>query len=236
MSKIFNSLLIIGAIIAVVGTAAYFMGSKIGIAFSEAELILTIGDQDEGYKEGGVVGTWTAENMLPGDGWAFDTSFVGLFNTGGVSGDHLEITCDFTVTEESPRLESDTDWNTDLNPDKMAKEMIIMKSIYYGTEDGTAFCINALSGERLSFFNPLGRYCVGVPSTENPHWKIEDKDEDGKITFFDLKNDKLDNLPPPNEGTFYIMNIMFSADASNDFQGDTFDLTMFFTSNEDASQ
>lgn len=235
MNKILNSLLIIGVTI-VAGTATYFMGDRIGITFSDAELVLKIRDQDEGYKEGGVVGTWRAENMLPGDGWAFDASFVGLFNAGSASGDHLEISCDFTVTEEDPCVESDDDCETNENPEKMAKEMIIMKSIYRGTENGASFCIDALSGKKFSSFNPFGRYCFNAISTENSDWKIKDWDEDGKITFLDLKNDKLDNLPPPNEEVFYIMDIMFSVGAGNDFQGDAFDLTMLFISNEDASQ
>ena len=241
MNKIFNSLLIIVVAIVVIGTAACFMGDKIGITFSDAELVLKIRDQDEGYKEGGVVGTWKAENMLPGDGWAFDAPFVGLFNARDISSNHLEITCDYTVTEEDPCLESDTDWNTNLDPDKMAKEMIIMKSIYHGIENGASFCIDTLSGERFSSFDPVKRKCIGIFPSENPDWKINDQPDengnyDGKISFFDLKNDKLDNLPPPNAEVFYVMNVMFANDAGNDFQGDAFDLTMFFTSNEDASQ
>lgn len=243
MTKIFNSLLVIGAVIAVVGTAACFMGDRIGVTFSDAKLILKIRDQDEGYKKGGVVGTWTAENMLPGDGWTFDESFVRLFNAGGISGDHLEITCDYAVADTCDQsdpnwLESDTDCETDSKSDEMAKEMIITKSVYYRRKTGNdaGFCVDALSGKKFLFFSPLGRFCFGAPSDENSDWKIEDQDGDGKITFSDLKSDKLDNLPPPNKKTFYIMDIMFASDAGNDFQGDTFDLTMSFTSNEDASQ
>jgi hypothetical protein len=61
-------------------------------------------------------------------------------------------------------------------------------------------------------------------------WKIEDKDSDGKITLYDLKNDPLTNLPPCNTAiaTFY-MALKFSEDANNDFQGDTLDLTMIFS-------
>lgn len=237
MSKIFNSLLIIGVTIVIVGTAACFIGGKIGIAFSDAELkLLVIRDQDEGYKKGGVVGTWKAENMLPGDRWAFDAPFVGLFNARETPSNHLKITCDYAVIEEEPCVESDTDCDTDEHPDKMAKEMIITKSIYHGTENGASFCIDVLSGKRSSSFNPFGRSCFGISSPENPDWKIKDKNGDGKISFYEFKNDALDNLPPPNAEVFYVMNVMFAADAGNDFQGDTFDLTMFFTSNEDASQ
>jgi len=53
-----------------------------------------------------------------------------------------------------------------------------------------------------------------------------------------LKNDELDNLPPPsNVGMYdYEMSVKFAETAGNDFQGDTFDLTMIFTLNQDASQ
>ena len=50
---------------------------------------------------------------------------VFLKNVGFVPSRTLEITCDYTVTEETPQAESDTDPNTDQHPDEMAKHMII---------------------------------------------------------------------------------------------------------------
>ena len=244
MKKILTSLSTIVITLAIVtaGALAYFTdwGNRIGTTFSEGELILKIRDQDERYKEGGVVGTWTAENMMPGDRWIFrtpffKTPFVGLLSEGDIQGDYLEIACNYSVIEEDPRLESDTAWDTDLNPDRMAEQIIITKSVYFGIEGQEngkrTFCVDALQGKKYRFFNPFRRSCFGVFSAENDDWKIEDLDEDGKITFLDLKNDKLDNLPPPNKRAFYIMDIMFDANAGNDFQGDAFNLEMSFTLN-----
>jgi len=61
---------------------------------------------------------------------------------------------------------------------------------------------------------------------------IVDFDEDGKKTFYDLKNSPVTGLPIPvvtDGGTFFRLSVKFSEDAGNDFQGDTFDLTMIFT-------
>ena len=239
MNKIFNSSFVIVAVI-IVGTIIYFTGwgSETGIAFSEGKLVLKIRDQDEKYKDGGVTGTWTVKNMMPGDRWVFKTPFlktpfVGLLNEGDELGNYLEIACDYTVTEEKPCFESDTDCQTNDHPEKMAEQLIITKSIYFGTEEQgdkkKKFCIDALEGKKYRFFNPHRRSCFGVFTSEDSNWKIEDLDGDEKITFLDLENDKLENLPPPNKKAFYIMDLMFDANANNDFQGDTFNLEMNFT-------
>ena len=238
---ILGSILIIGLVLVVAGTdtytGAFFVDVETSMdnTLSAGELDLKIRDQSEGYGDG-VTGTWTASEMKPGDEWEFDVPFAGLFNGGTVDGNHLEITCDYAVIEESPQTESDTQPDTNLHPEKMAKEMIITKSIYRGSTDDGKFCINALNGKKYTSFNPVYRYCFGTILGESSDWKIEDIDGDGKITFYDLKMDKLDNLPAPDEETTYIMDVKFSETAGNDFQGDTFNLTMIFTLNQDASQ
>ncbi len=91
-------------------------------------------------------------------------------------------------------------------PDDMAKQMIITSFQY----DGNDY----------------------LPS-------ITDFDGDGRKTFYDLKQVRVDNLPIPsivNGATFFRLSVKFSELAGNDFQGDTFDLTMIFTLNQDASQ
>lgn len=239
MKKILVSLSIIGVVagIAIGGTIAYFSDTETsaGNTFSAGTLDLKIRDQNEGYGHG-VVGTWTASDIKPGDEYEFSVPFAGLFNEGTIKGNHLEITDDFVVIEEDPCLEPDTDCYTDEHPEEMAKEIIITKSVYRGTENGSSFCINALNGKRYASFHASGRYCSGTILAISTDWQIEDIDGDGKITFYDLKTDKLDNLPAPNEETWYIMDVKFSDSAGNDFQGDTFDLTMIFILNQDASQ
>jgi len=239
MKRIIISLAFIAIILIIVigGTVAYFSDVEIskGNAFSAGALDLKIRDQDERYGNG-VTATWQAKDAKPGDEWNFDIPFIGLFNEGTLKANHLEITCDFSVIEEKPCIESDTDCQTDKHPEKMAKEMIITKAIYRGTENGKSFCLNVLNGKKYTSFHPTGRYCFGKILATSTDWKIEDKDNDGKITFYDLKTDYLDNLPPPDEETFYIMDVKFDETAGNDFQKDTFDLTMIFTLNQDASQ
>jgi predicted ribosomally synthesized peptide with SipW-like signal peptide len=92
------------------------------------------------------------------------------------------------------------------SPDDIAKQMIIIGFLYAG-----------------------GDY---LPS-------ITDVDGDGKKTFYDLKQAKVDNLPIPpvaNGANFFRLSVKFNELAGNDFQGDTFDLTMIFKLNQDASQ
>ena len=219
MKRILISLSIIGAVaaIAVGGTIAYFQDveTSTGNTLSAGVLDLKIRDGDETWGDG-VVGTWTADDVKPGNEYKFLVPLVLLSKTyNSIDADHLEITSDYAVEEENPCIESDTDCETNLHPDEMAKEMIITRCEYYD-----AVIINCLTDL-------------------NPDYRIEDKDGDGKITFYDLKNDKLDNIPPLGSGyTFgnFEMGVKFAETAGNDFQGDSFDLTMIFTLNQDASQ
>jgi predicted ribosomally synthesized peptide with SipW-like signal peptide len=205
--------ILIASLLAGSGTFAYFSDKKTstGNVFQAGTLDLKLMDNNEPWGDG-VTATWTATNMKPGDTLAFTVPFVALGRTGTVTPDHIEITCDYSVFEESPQTESDTDPYTNLYPDKMAKQMIITRCTYAGID------------------------CL---TDSNPDRRIEDKDLDGKITFYDLKNDKLDNLPIPpiaDGGNFFRLSVKFSEGAGNDFQGDTFDLTMIFTLNQHSSQ
>ena len=117
----------------------------------------------------------------------------------------------------------------------MAKEMLINRCVY--KED--AVCIDCLTGKKHIGYDPMNGTCVGSVLETRTDWQIEDQIPlDGKISFYDLKNDKLDNLPAvPNSPPFsFRMSVKFAETAGNDFQGDTFDLTMIFTLNQDASQ
>ncbi len=238
MKRILISLSIIGvvAVIAVGGTIAYFSDTETskGNTLTAGVLDLKVRDQDEFYRDG-VTATWTATDVKPGNEYAFLVPFVQLTKTyGSIDADHLEIGCDYSVKEENPCLESDTDCETNLHPGEMAKEMLITRCVY--KED--ARCIDCLTGKRHDGYDPLNGVCVGVVSETRTDWRIEDQNADGKISFYDLKNDKLDNLPPVTNimTPQFEMGVKFSESAGNDFQGDSFDLTMIFTLNQDASQ
>ena len=203
--QILLSIIAIGMIAAFLsaGTFAYFTDTETSsdntfTAGTFADLKLLDNDEDWGD---GVTATWTATDMKPGQEFLFSVKRVGLaYYSGTVPPDSLEITCDYSVIEESPQTESDTDPETNLHPDAMAKQMIITRFMYDGTD-------------YLS--------------------SITDFDNDGNKTFHDLKQTPVANLPlpttPPNGGTFFRLSVKFSENAGNDFQGDTFDLTMIFT-------
>ena len=205
MKRTLTGIVLIGivAMLAGAGIYAYFSDSETstGNVFSAGTIgdLKTI-DWDELTWRDGVTATWTATNMKPGDSFPFDVEFVGLARVvGTITPSSLEITCDYSVIEESPQTESDTDFHTNEHPDAMAKQMIITRFKYNGTDY--------------------------VDS-------ITDFDGDGQKTFYDLKNSPITGLPIPvvaDGGTFFRLSVKFSEDAGNDFQGDTFNLTMIFT-------
>ena len=216
--KILASWIIIAVVSALLGagTVAYFSDTErsSGNYFQAGTLDLKLSHSSNGPWTDGVTGTWTLSNMLPGDETPIGRVF--LKNFGSVPSRTLEITCDYTVIEETPRAELDTDPDTDQHPDEMAKHMIITY-IYYRDDE---ININCLTGQD-----------DGYPPNED--WKISDVDEDGKITLYDLKLDPLINLPSPdtqsNKITQFEMRIKFDENAGSDFIGDTFNLTMIFT-------
>jgi predicted ribosomally synthesized peptide with SipW-like signal peptide len=223
MKRILVSLSIIGVVaaIAIGSTIAYFsdVETSTGNTFTAGTMDLKVKDSNEDWRDG-VTATWMLSNMKPGDskyGW------VKVDNVGSVNANHLEVTCDYTVTEEDPPVESDTDPNTNEHPDTMAKEMVITSARY----DNGDYDINLLTGDNL----------LTGENENRADWRIDDVDGDGKITLYDLKRDPSDNLPPPNNDQYtFRMTVKFDENAGNDFQGDTLNLIMIFTLNQDASQ
>jgi predicted ribosomally synthesized peptide with SipW-like signal peptide len=202
-TKMLTAILVIGLVATMAGAGlyAYFSDTETskGNTFTTGTLDLKTMDWNELTWRDGVTATWTATNMKPGDSFPFDVEFVGLSRSGTITPGSLEITCNYSVIEESPPTEADTDPYTNEHPDTMAKQMIITRFKCNGTEY-------------------LG--------------SIVDVDGDGQKTFYDLKNSPLTGLPIPvvtDGGTFFRLSVKFSEDAGNDFQGDTFDLTMIFT-------
>lgn len=220
------------------GVMAYFSDTETssGNTLQAGTLDLKIRDQDEPWGDG-VTATWTASDMKPGDSYAFDVPFVGLKNVGSIAGNHLEITCGYEVDETTNPVESDTDPDTDLYPEEMAKQMVIIGMVYYND----AWKFNCLTGEKIdggdvSVVDGAWTVVDGSVVATDDKWKVEDKDLDEKVTLYDLSLDPLDDLTPPNGETHFVMSLKFSEDATNDFQGDTFVLTMIFTLNQDSSQ
>lgn len=203
------------------GTLAYFQDTETstGNIFTVGTMDLKVQDVDTDPWTDGVTASWTLPNMMPGDQVY---GHVDVDNIGSIDADHLEITCDYAVTEEVPQTESDTDPNTDLDPDWMAKHITITYAQYHDGDDD----IDLLTGKNA------------CDSCYNADWEIEDVDLDGRITLYDLKNDELDNLPAPDTIEQYTlkMTVKFDETAGNDFQGDTLTVTLTFTLNQDSSQ
>jgi predicted ribosomally synthesized peptide with SipW-like signal peptide len=204
------------AMLAGAGTYAYFSSTRTstGNTFTAGTLNLKLSNSSLGPWSDGVTGIWTLSNMMPGDETA--TASVFFKNFGSVASSTMEITCSYTVTEETPRAQSDTDPNTDQHPDEMAKHMIITTMIYRNDHVN----INCSTG-----------YDSYSKQTKD-EWKVNDANGDGKISLYELKLDPLVLPSPdtqPNKITQLDMSIKFDENAGNDFQGDTFDLTMIFT-------
>jgi len=191
---------------------------------------LKLSDQDEPEWQDGVSATWTATNMAPGDEFAFDGSFVKLRGKFPKKVDvgKVNISCNYTVEEESPQTEADTDPDTNDHPDEMAKYMVITRCIYKFTYQEEVWEIDCLTGELAT-----------IPGEETPveegyddRWQVQDVDGDGMQTFYDLKESPLINLPLLRKGggkeACFEMSVRFHEDAGNEFQGDTFNLTMIY--------
>lgn len=220
MKRILTSLMVIVSILAIsgIGTYAYFSDTEAvaGNTFIAGTFNLKIKDNDEPRRDGvPITATWTATNMKPGEVFSFDVPAINLWNDGTIPANHMEMSADYSVTEENPQTESDTDPNTNLHPDGMAKKLIITNCQYWDS---------------------VGINCLTDSDSKK---RIEDKDGDGKISFFDLYLDPLDDLPPiaPNGGMGgFQMSTKFDESAGNDYQGDTLNLNMYFTMNQDSSQ
>jgi hypothetical protein len=197
---------------------------------------LQIMDQDELYRNG-VTATWVAVDMKPGSSYDFFENFVQMRETVisiTLPPNHTEISVNYSVTEEIPCVESDTDCFTDQHPDEMAKHMLFTRCVY----KGDSFCIDCLTGKKHSGYNSASHICSGSVLETRADWKINDTDADGKTSFYDMKSRKLDNLPPVTMlmTPRFEIGIKFSELAGNDFQGDIFKFIMMFTLNQDASQ
>lgn len=203
------------------GTWAYFSDTESSTVntFQAGTFDLNLRDDNEDWSDG-VTASWAISNMKPGQ----ETyGFVDAEVFGSVPANHLEIACDYTVTEESPAVESDTDPNTNAHPDEMAKCMVITYARY---QDGV-YDIDLLTGHNE----------IGAQETKTA-WQIKDVNNDGRITLYDFKRSSLNDLPlqPQLEQFTLKMKVKFDENSGNDFQGDTLNATLTFTANQDASQ
>ena len=167
MRKLLKSISMIGitTAIALSATMAYFSDTETstGNKISAGELDLLIADNSENFRNG-VTATWMAENMQPGDERAFAVEKIELIkNLGSIEASHTEITCDYSVIEEIPCFESDTDCHTDDHPDEMAEEMIITKCVFH---DG--FCIDCLTGNKWDGYDPINGVCANNDLSPDP--------------------------------------------------------------------
>jgi len=217
----------------IVGSSyAYFTDVETSLdnTFTAGTLGLEIWDGSS-WGDAGPVAEWTMSDMTPGVNSA--SGKVDLREVGSITPHHLEITCSYTATEGPPTGDADTvDQNNPSTWDDFAKYIEITYLDYYD------------SSWHIKYDTFAGFYTTGSPPNPSgwvpADWQITDSDGVSGISLYDLLNDPLDNLPPPDYDTVgdvhFEMTVRFHEDAGNDLQGDILNLTMIFTLNQDVSQ
>lgn len=184
---------------------------------------LKLKDQDEEWKDN-IIDSWTSINMLPGKEYPLEESFIKLKQAGFAYCDHIEIGLGYSI-RYFPGAEQT------VSADDMA-EMMLFTRLEYGNTD---WKINLLTGKATG--NPP--YPFGYRPGD---WRVEDTDGDGKITFRDLKDDPLDDLPPPQ---FWMderkcptmrMSVRFADEADNRFMGVALNVSFVYTLNQCSRQ
>lgn len=184
---------------------------------------LKIRDQDEAWRDG-VNRTWTAPNMRPGEEYPFEESFVSLRNRGLLCADHLEIGMEYFLAGPGGASAA-------VMAGEMARMMTITR-LEYGNSD---WSIDLLTGKVNGSPPTPGGFRPG-------DWTVEDRDRDGRITFRDLSDDPLDDLPPPQSWMgesrcpVMRMGVRFAAEADDRFMGVGLSVCLVYTLNQCSGQ
>ncbi|WP_287152609.1 hypothetical protein [Candidatus Solincola tengchongensis] len=225
MRKVFFSVIgIISSVMALAVGSHLFLRESQACSFRYRPLFdLELRDQDESWSDG-VSDTWTIMEMEPGKEYQFSKSFIQMRNLGIVRSDHLEIGVNYSLTGYPGE-------NAPVTAEEMAG-MIILTALGYGSD---SWRIDLLTGE-----------ITGMPPRPYGYrpgdWRVEDTDGDGKITFRDLKDDPLDDLPPPQ---FWMderkcptmrMSVRFADEADNRFMGVALNVSFVYTLNQCSRQ
>jgi spore coat-associated protein N len=187
-----------------------------GNSYTAGTMELKVTDDDPYTWDDGCSGTWVLTNIIPGagdDDVDTVTAYVYLKRSGTINPNHLEIQASISLDENVGQVESDT--NKFSTATEMAKKIQIIGMTY-----GTSNLLNT---------------------------KLIDADGDGVKTLNDMTYDPdgapsngLNNLNIPKDtdpGTTFMLSLQWIAGADdNDFQGDTLNLEVHFTLNQDASQ
>ena len=211
---------ILGSILAISLVSIILAGSYTGAFFKDVETSednsFSAGTFDfhiqcGGYNYQDDIGfVWNLLDIKPGD--TISSRSFNFKNVGTIPANNMKITCDYSVIEEDPCIESDTDCYTDQHPMTMAANFTI--TILRVNENG------------------------GTDTNLLPN--LIDWNGNGKKDLQDLKESGVKTTIVPDVGgtswTTVTVGLKFDEDADNDFQGDTFNLTMIFTLNQDASQ
>jgi len=226
VKRILLSALAIMLAIGLMGSSfAYFsdVETSTGNTFTAGTLDLKIKDGGQAWSDGITVAEWTLSDMAPGVPEDFGS--IDLRNDGTIAASHVEIGCSYSVIEGDPVGDPDN-VDTSLSPDDFAKYLEITKFHYYN--------------DTWSIKYENGTYTIFGIADEGAAWRIDNADGVSGISLADLKYDPLDDLPSPGVNGFgtshFEMTVKFRADAGNDLQGDTLNLTMTFTLNQDSSQ
>jgi spore coat-associated protein N len=226
LKKLLISLIAVIVCAGMVGsTLAYFtdVETSTGNTFTAGTLDLQIKDNsmwDPDPWGDGVDQTWVMANMIPGVSTV--TNYVALRNTGSIAEDHVEISFDNAIDEQTAPPGSNP-VESDSNPASEARDLAewlqVTSMLYSGIDLKTV--IEATPGYDVNSNGWL------------------DLDDLARSPAIIADGGPLDNLTPPRltggEASLH-MTVKFNAGATNDIQGDTLITTVYFTLNQVASQ
>jgi len=202
------------------GALAYFQDTETstGNTYTAGELDLKVNDANPDVWDDGCSGTWVLTDIVPGAGADHVdtvTANVYLKNVGSTTPDHLEIQASIYLDEGVGVVESDADPYSTAT--EMAKKIEIV-SMTYNSSLLLAYWLNDADGDGVLTLNDM---------TYDPDDPV---DPNG-----------LDDLSIPLDGSFgsaFTMSLRWIQDDldDNDFQGDTLELEVHFTLNQDAGQ
>ncbi len=210
--KILLSLSVIGLVttIAIGGTMAYFSDTEISNSntFTAGELNLDIGGSESG------VIAWSIDPMAPG---ASESGTITLTNHGNLAADHVEA--DFTVNVNNANAPDEIDGGSD--DVDISDSMDVTAMTYAGSD------LLAQTSQSVFFNSDLE-----TADTEG--------NDDGTIQLDELSGVNLDDLtsaPAADGGTEnFIMTVELQSGTGNGNQGDSVNLDVLFTLNQDSNQ
>jgi len=183
---------------------------------------LKLKDGDETYRDGVHV-TWWADHVYPG--WINEyAQSLTLSNFGSVDADHVELSCSYSLVQGHAEP---GDPGNDAH--SFARCLEIERLEYRDT----GWWIDLATGK-------VGGSPPYPPGYQPSDWLIEDIDQDGSRTLYDLAGQVIDNLPAPwkqNLGPYHLeLTLRCPVGTGNEIQGDRLLVDFHLTLNQSKEQ